>query len=88
MYLSLDNGKTWPRKHSVTVSADSGYATPVVIERQGEHDGERRGPVIIDLFDTHSDCSIKVAPVDPTALLSEPSLLLGDVDADAVLVAP
>ena len=46
-----------------------------------------RGPVIIDLFDTHSDCRIKVARVDPTALLSEPPLL-GDVDAGAVLVAP
>jgi hypothetical protein len=84
VYLSLDNGKTWPRKHSVTVSADSGYATPVVIERQGH--GER--PVIIDLFDTHSDCSIKVARVDPTALLSEPPLLGDGADADAVLVVP
>ena len=77
VYLSLDNGKTWPQQHSVTVSADSGYATPVVIERQGER------PIIVDLFDTHSDCSVKVARVDPTALLSEPPPLLRDADADA-----
>ena len=57
VFLSADNGATWPK--SVSVSPESGYSTVVVMLRHNKS-------TIVDLFDrANTHCDIKVALVDP-----------------------
>ena len=71
VYLSKDNGRSWPQK--LQVSSDCGYSTVAVLERGGLE--ETATAAIMNLFDTTNSASddgcrdIRVALVDPTHAL-------------------
>ena len=59
VFLSQDNGRTWPKR--LQVHGDAGYSTVTMVERQNT-------TTILDLFDCSMTCNVKVAIVTPNAI--------------------
>jgi sialidase-1 len=61
VYLSEDNGQTWPKK--LQVNPLCGYTTVALMRR-----GTPMVDTIVNMYDTEATCSINVALVDPTKM--------------------